>query len=306
MEHSRSNYLIERYKTSRPEVQQEFEDYVLGVTADKSVRKRKQFEFDSLDAWLDDINDRYRNWGKIVGLTTGYWPIDKMTMGLAPGEVIVVGGATSNGKTAFCINIAANLAKENRRILFVTLEMTHAEIGSRFKKILGDDFDDAMANIILQKSDELDWRSVDGLMKKAKEEADVSLVIIDHLHYFTRSLQNVAEDLGNITKEFKKNAIRHGLPVILISHTRKGSGSDETRTGINDLRGSSYIAQDADIVLMVERNREMMDKIIVRLEKNRNRHGVNVGAEYYLDFIETKVLNPSFNAKFITANGGKL
>ena len=58
--------------------------------------------------------------------------------------------------------------------------------------------------VFWQKNDELNWKSVDGLIRKAVQEAKVSLVIIDHLHYFTRELDNVAEDLGRITKEFKK------------------------------------------------------------------------------------------------------
>lgn len=303
MEHTPpNNYLIDRFKTATPKQRQELEEFVLGIAADTSVTNRRQFEYDSMDGWLDEIEERYKNWGKMVGLSTHYWPIDLMTMGLAPGEVTVVGGATSNGKTAFCINVAANLAREGKRVLFVTLEMTQAELGSRFRKILGSDFESSMANIFFQKSDELDWRSVDGLMKKAKEEAEVDLVVIDHLHYFSRSLQNVAEDLGNITKEFKKNAIRHRLPVILISHTRKGSDSSSTKTGINDLRGSSYIAQDADIVLMVERDRDFKDKIIIRLEKNRNRFGVKMGSEYYLDFLETKINDPPYNRKFEQEN----
>lgn len=294
----RSNFLIERYNTADAKQQQELQDHVLGVAAEGAISKQEQFVFEPMFEWLDEINERYKSWGKMVGLETGYWPINSMTMGLAPGELIVVGGATSNGKTALCINIAANLAIEGKTVLFVTLEMTQAELGSRFKKIMGDKFEDGMANILFQKTDELNWQSIDGLMKRAKEDANADLVIIDHLHYFTRNLQNVAEELGNITKEFKKNAIRHSLPVLLISHTRKGNDSNTTKTGINDLRGSSYIAQDADIVLMVERDRDYPSKILVRLEKNRNRYGVKIGSDYMFDFIETKILNPSPNPKF--------
>ena len=121
----------------------------------------------------------------------------------------------------------------------------------------------------------------------------------DERNYFTRELKNAAEDLGNITKELKKNAIRHNIPIILISHTRKAPDSHTTKTGINDLRGSSYIAQDADIVLMVERNmKDFPEDIIVTLGKNRNRYGCKVGTFYNMKFQELRVIEPSINPRF--------
>ena len=250
----------------------------------------------------DEIEERMKNWGKIIGLRTGNWVLDRMTMGLAPGELTVIGGATSNGKTALSMNIAANVAKQNKSVLFVTLEMTHGEAGVRFRKILGEtEYEKCAAGIFFQKNDELSWHSIDGLVRKAKEEANCELVVIDHLHYFTREIQNVAEELGNITKELKKNAIRHQIPIILISHTRKAPDSHTRKTGINDLRGSSYIAQDADIVLMVERNmKDFPNDIIVTLEKNRNRYGCKVGTSYHFEFRELKVIEPSRNDRFDT------
>ena len=137
-----------------------------------------------------------------------------------------------------------------------------------------------------QKNDELDWKHIDGLIERAVKELGVELVVIDHLHYFTRELQNVAEDLGRITKEIKKNAIRHNIPVMLISHVRKSQ--DGKQTTMEDLRGSSYIAQDADIVLMVGRDFDN-DKLIVTIEKNRNRGFDYKNNSVDLDFDSTKI-----------------
>lgn len=264
-------------------------NHLIGKIAKTATEKSKEFEVEGMFERYDSIKKRYASWGMLIGQRTGYPSIDKMTMGLAPGEVTVIGGATSNGKTALSINIAANLAMQGKSVLFVTLEMTKDELGVRFMKVMGDKFEDGMVNVYMQKNDELSWQSVDGLMKKAKEDCKVDLVVIDHLHYFTRELKNVAEDLGNITKQFKKNAIRHELPVILISHTRKAADSHSTTTGINDLRGSSYIAQDADIVLMVERDQKYPENIYVTLAKNRNRYGTPIGTKAIMGFNATKI-----------------
>lgn len=295
-----TKFLLERIDNLKPEEKEKITKHMLGVAAETARSRRDEIQLGYLPDYYDAIKAQYANWGKLSGLRTGNWVLDRMTMGLAPGEVTVIGGATSNGKTAVALNIAADVAMQGRTVLFVTLEMTHEEVGVRLMKIMGDKFDQYMGNIFLQKNDELNWRSVDGLMRKAKEEAGVSLVVIDHLHYFTRELQNTAEDLGNITKEFKKNAIRHKLPVILISHTRKASDSNTTKTGINDLRGSSYIAQDADIVLMVYRNRDFPDDIFVSLEKNRNRFGCPVGTGYQFEFRELRVVEPAPNPRFFS------
>lgn len=295
-------FLKSKIETLKPADQVKLYEYVLGASVEAAKSAAKELEFNMMIDYHDEIEFRMKNWGKIMGLHTGNWVLDRMTMGLAPGELTVIGGATSNGKTALSMNIAANVAKQGKSVLFVTLEMTHGEAGVRFRKILGEEqYLNTAANIFFQKNDELSWKSIDGLIRKAKEEAECELVVIDHLHYFTREVQNVADELGNITKELKKNAIRHQLPIILISHTRKAPDSHTRKTGINDLRGSSYIAQDADIVLMVERNlKEFPNDIIVTLEKNRNRYGCKVGTSYHFEFRELKVIEPSRNDRFGT------
>lgn len=293
-------FLKGKIEALKPADQVKLYEYVLGASVETAKSARAELEFEMLANYHDEIEFRMKNWGKIMGLHTGNWVLDRMTMGLAPGELIIIGGATSNGKTALSMNIAANVAKQGKSVLFVTLEMTHGEAGVRFRKILGEEqYDKCGATIFFQKNDELSWHSIDGLIRKAKEEAECELVVIDHLHYFTREIQNIADELGNITKELKKNAIRHQLPIILISHTRKAPDSHTRKTGINDLRGSSYIAQDADIVLMVERNlKEFPNDIIVTLEKNRNRYGCKVGTSYHFEFRELKVIEPSRNDRF--------
>ena len=290
--------IVDRINDLDKSEQDEIAEHILGISAEKAISRNKEISIEMMSDYIDDIEAQYHNWGKLVGLNTGYWILDKMTMGLAPGELIIVAGATSNGKTMLALNISANIVKAGKSVLFVTLEMTKTEIGIRFKNIIGENYAECASLIFWQKNDELNWKSVDGLIQKAVEEAKVDLVVIDHLHYFSRELQNVAEDLGRITKEFKKNAIRHNIPITLISHTRKGEGRT-TKTGINDLRGSSYIAQDADIVLMVHKDKDFKDDIIVTLEKNRNRHGVDIGSDYHFKQQGLKLLDPGVNEKFL-------
>lgn len=267
--------------------------------------KQNKYQVTSMMDFVDESKERYNNWGKMQGLSTGFTSIDRLTLGLVGGELVIIAGPTSRGKTLLAMNIANNIAKKGGRVLFVTLEMTHAELTSRYMYANdgwdSDDFALVAANTIFQENDELDWQDIDGLIQNAKEQLDVDLVIIDHLHYFTRELANVAEDLGRITKEFKKNAIRYDIPVILISHIRK-LAKDEELSG-DSLRGSSLIAQDADIVLMVNRDPET-NEMGVLIDKNRNRGKLSdrtkdwIGRTereintIYLEFNNTKLKDP--------------
>lgn len=217
------------------------------------------------------------NWGKMQGISSGIKSIDYNTRGLVGGELIIIAGETSHGKTALGVNLAVNVAKQGKPVLFVTLEITQAQLTARIIKA-SNSADLTKLPIFMQKKDELNWHDIDALLEIAKENG-VELVVIDHLHYFTREVDKVSEDLGRITKEFKKNAIRHNIPIVLISHVRKKEGSKKPDLTNDALRGSSLIAQDADIVMFVHKMAD--DRVIVKTTKNRNR-----GFDYMNDTVE--------------------
>lgn len=264
------------------------------------------YELKMLSEYDEQAKEYYQNFGQMQGLSSGYPKIDDLAKGLVPGELTILAGKTSHGKTTLALNIANHVALDGNGVLFVTLEMTQAQITSRFMQINGgnesEDYARASALTLVQSSNELTWKHIDGLIEKAVAEMDVKLVVIDHLHYFTRELEHVAEDLGRITKELKKNAIRYNLPVILISHVRKSArGSDNS--SIEDLRGSSYIAQDADVVLMVSRYRNDPNGINVKIEKNRNRGFNYENDEAKLYFQDVKIYNDKIDAIFDKPSG---
>jgi replicative DNA helicase len=280
----------------KPEQRKEMLDFLLGMAVETGKAKSEQFKFVLMDEFTAEGKERLANWGKMQGFGSGYRAIDELTKGLVGGELTVVSGKTSYGKTTVAINIANKVALGGIPVLFVTLEMTKPEITGRFMNINGgetDDYTQVSTMIAFQVSDELDWQSIDGLIAKFVRDFGKGLIIIDHLHYFTRELDNVAEDLGRITKEFKKNAIRYDVPVILISHVRKAE-KGKKEADIEDLRGSSLIAQDADIVLMVGRNPNYQQELKLKIFKNRNRgyDFANDEAHMFLDGITLLDENP--------------
>lgn len=283
--------MLDSINDMKPSDREELTMALLDASLEEAPLKAIESEPASLlGDYEEEIKERDKTFGQMVGLGTGMKVIDDMTMGLAPGELIIVAAPTSVGKTMLCLNIAANLAIAGHAVGFITMEMTKPEIGTRLKKIMGEDYGH-MVDIIVNKSDRMSWHSVDMFVKRSIEEAGIEALFIDHLHYFSRSMDNTAEELGLITQEFKHLAIKYNIPIILISHTRKTDNMGQEREAtMNDLRGSSFIAQDADIVLMLNRVWEETDmgKIArsdatkVSIEKNRNRFGVPIGSSFIM------------------------
>lgn len=251
-------------------------NYLLGLEEDEGEKRKAETEICLATEFVESSQAIADNWGKVTGLKTGYPEIDTMTMGLDPGNLVLLAGRTSQYKTMLALNIVANIARQGLPVLFVTLENTKDEIVGRLRKICTntEDFESVVANIAFQVKDELDWRSVDPLIEGFVQQfSNGGLVVIDHLHYFSRETQNTAEALGVVTKEFKKNAIRHKIPVILISHVRKPQNPSDAKKlpSIDDIRGSSLPAQDADIVLVVGASPNTKENILVEIQKNRNK-----------------------------------
>lgn len=229
-----------------------------------------------ISEYEDEAKERVKNWGRLQGLSSGYWTIDQQTKGLVPGELIVVSGFTSHGKTQLATNIAYKLAKEGHPVLFVTLEMSHAEISSRLMKIAEPE-DATTLPIFYQLENNIHFKDVSTLIKKAKADG-AEFVVIDHLQMMYRGGQDVVSEASTIVQELKKAAIKHNIPIMLLCHVRKVNekfAGKRRPPELEDLKDTSAIAQDADVVLLIHRNMEDLeannDEVRVVLHKNRNR-----------------------------------
>lgn len=240
-----------------------------------ATREQRQLsdrlEFDDLDKWMRIAKDTREPEGTITGLSTGLYKVDKMTQGFVPGELMIISGQTSHGKTQLSNNIMKKAVDLGRKVVFVTMEMTKREIGERFN-LLTNDMPIGEGKILVNRHADLKYTDVTQMIKNAKEWG-ADLVVIDHLHYFSRSVDNATAEVSKIVKEFKGAAVQFELPIILICHVRKMA--PKKHPTLEDLRDSSLIAQDADMVLIVWRdespNASNPDEVEVVLWKNRNR-----------------------------------
>jgi replicative DNA helicase len=247
----------------------------LQMVTDGFLPKEEEFELIPLSESFDEATEYLKNPDKIDGLSTGYQKLDECTGGFAPEELIVLSGGTGEGKTQISQCIIINMVLDNNPVLFFTLEMPPRETTIRFMKIIKSKYVEEVMR-------ELPIHYYHGtnatlpILERAIEkgiEKGIKCVVIDHLHFFAKNNDNQAAEIGNITREIKLMARKFHIPIILIAHIRK-TGSPGKVPGLEDLKDSSSIAQDADTVLMAHRNLDDGDMMMKLAVKKNRRKGI--------------------------------
>ncbi len=202
------------------------------------------------EAWRDleeeRIKPKVRFMSKIPRL-------DQMTDGFRKGDVIVISGLTKQGKTSLAQTFTTNFAEQDIPCLWFSYEMMPLEFLEKLNVPLP--FFTMPRRL---KGNTLKWieeRIVESIAKYGTK-----IVFIDHLHFLLdmsfigQSKGNVSLLLGGIMREFKKIALYREITIFLIAHTIKVKFEQEPE--LSDIRDSSFISQEADTVLIIERKKE--------------------------------------------------
>ena len=219
------------------------------------------------------------------GLATGFIDLDALTAGLQPGNLVIIAGRPSMGKTALAMNIAEYAALTGRaKVSIHSLEMSPGELATRSLSSLsgvdssmirsgrfGDGLEsernwENLAQALKRLEDAPIW--IDGSSaippaeiaaraRRLHAEEKLDLVIVDYLQLLQTGddRDNRATELSNITREFKFLAANIEAPVILISQlNRQVEQRVDKRPRMSDLRDSGAIEQDADLIVFVYRD----------------------------------------------------
>ena len=247
--------------------------------------------------------ERAYNGDALPGLSTGFDELDHKTTGLHPGQMIVVAGRPSMGKTAFALNIAEHVALHDCVPLVFSMEMSAPELAKRSiasvgrvdanrlrsGKLLDQDWD-AMT-VALQKLhecgmivDDTGGLTIGQMRARARrvkrKRGRLDLIVIDYLQLAEADGrgENRQTDISTISRGVKAMAKELHCPVIALSQlSRKVEERTNKRPLMSDLRESGAIEQDADLILMLYREEyykpDTQDKGLAEVIIGKQRNG---------------------------------
>lgn len=257
----------------------EAETELKGVTR-SSARAENKLAVVDLVEWRRIARETETPPGTVRGLSSGYRALDELTEGFEGGEMYILTGHTGQGKSQLATNWAINVAKRNHTVLFINTEMTKIQMGRRVNFILGEE--GLEGKIIINDRSDIEHRDVIAIMENAKEKG-CDMVVVDHLHYFVRSIEHTTAEVSRMTKDFKDAAVNLDIPLLLLCHVDQ-SKPPTVRPTLKMLKNSSSIAQDSDIVLTIFRDEDKNPGVLelIRL-KGRSTAGNKKYGELYYD-----------------------
>lgn len=262
----------------------------------------------------------------LPGLASGFYDLDLLTQGFQKSDLIIIAGRPSMGKTALGLNIALNVIRESKLpVLFFSLEMSKEQIMYRLLSI------EANINQSRLKSGRLhhnDWvklnkiikimskvpfflddtadLSIQDIQSKIKtilfEQTQIGLIIIDYLQLMQNpksKTENRVQELSIITRGLKNLARQFNIPIITLSQlSRSVESRIDKKPILSDLRESGSIEQDADLVLMLYKNKdlplkqnEVQDCYLTELILAKQRNGPIGSIKLKFDPKKTKFFN---------------
>ena len=254
--------------------------------AESSARSKQGFlEMpDLLRQNIERIDMLYQrnNPDEVTGVSTGFTDLDKYTSGLQSGDLVIVAGRPSMGKTAFALNIAENVAIQSKLPVAVfSMEMGGTQLVMRMLSSVGRLDQSILKNGSLKDEhweqlneavtkltdapifiDETAGLTALELRARARRLARrfnnrLGLIVIDYLQLMSGSgrSDNRASELGEISRSLKALAKELQVPVIALSQlSRTVEQRTDKRPMMSDLRESGAIEQDADLIMFMFRD----------------------------------------------------
>ncbi|MGV6853165.1 MAG: replicative DNA helicase, partial [bacterium] len=252
---------------------------------------------------VERLHELYETDETITGITSGFTDFDKMTAGLQKGDLIIVAGRPSMGKTTLAMNMAETAAiKAKVGVAVFSMEMGDEQLAVRLISSLGrinqgnlrtgnlhDDEWPRVTSAVSMLSeteiyiDETPALSPSDLRSRARRlarETNLGLIVVDYLQLMQLpgSTENRAQEISEISRSLKALARELDVPVIALSQlNRSVEQRPNKRPMMSDLRESGSIEQDADLIVFIYRdevyNKETQYKGLAEIIIGKQRNG---------------------------------
>jgi replicative DNA helicase len=255
---------------------------------------------------VERIDQLHSNPSEVTGTPTGYTRLDQMTSGLQPGDLIIVAGRPSMGKTAFALNIAEHLGLvEQLPVAVFSMEMSGTQlvmrmIGSvarvdqlkvRTGRIADEEWPRLTeawgrlneAPLYIDETPALNSLELRARARRLHRQVGgpgLGLIVIDYLQLMSATGQgeNRATEISEISRSLKALAKELSVPVIALSQLNRSlEQRPNKRPVMSDLRESGAIEQDADVILFIYRdevyNPDSADKGVAEIIIGKQRNG---------------------------------
>lgn len=281
-----------------------------------------------LDDTFEEIQALIESGGAMTGISTGFLKFDEDTAGLGFGDLVIVAGRPSMGKTTFCNCIVDHVGVVERRpVVYFSLEVSrqhlvrnmlcsrarvplqHVRRGSvsndevaRLTKAAGELMD---APIYVDDSASATPTQIRAKSRRIKQRAgDLGLVIVDYLQLMESGLpgklrENRQQEIAYISRSLKAMARELNVPVIAAAQlNRSVEQREDRRPRMSDLRESGALEQDADLICFLYRehvykpNPENTNKADVIISKQRNGPTGTVPLHFFGEILRFE--NPAY------------
>ncbi|MBF0282700.1 MAG: replicative DNA helicase [Zetaproteobacteria bacterium] len=310
------------------------ERLIMGVS-ETFNRSRPSFN-DMKTLMIDGYNalqQRYKDQRAITGVPSGFTDLDTMTAGLQRGDLIVVAGRPSMGKTAFSMNLAQNAAvrgEEKNVVAVFSLEMSAQQIALRmlacearidmsllrtghfstedWRKLAGATGTLSEASVFIDDTPAIsvmELRSKCRRLKREKKRLD--MIMIDYVQLMSgrAGSERREQEISEITRSLKSLAKELDTPVIALSQLNRSLESRaDKRPMMSDLRESGAIEQDADVIMFIYRDEvyhpkpENEGKAEIIIAKQRNGPTGTVNLTFLNRFTRFENHAPSAGSEF--------
>jgi len=253
---------------------------------------------------IDNIEKRFQDGNPVTGVATGFTDFDRLTSGMQAGDLVIVAGRPSMGKTLLGMNIAEHAAiRSNKSVLVFSMEMPGESLAMRMLSSLGRIDQNKLRTGRLVEEDWTRLTSAVALLSNAKlyidetpaltpmelrararrvarERDQLGLIVVDYLQLMRggSNNENRTAEISEISRSLKTLAKELRVPIVALSQLNRSlEQRPNKRPVMSDLRESGAIEQDADLIVFIYRdevyNDDSPDKGTAEIIIGKQRNG---------------------------------